>query len=69
MIDKDTFDYKALSFATGLLKPDPAIFEHILKESKIPHHDTIMIGNSIQSDVQGALNAHIDAVHINRTKK
>lgn len=52
MIDKDIFDYKALSFETGLLKPNPAIFEHVLKQSKIQPNEAIMVGNSIKSDVQ-----------------
>lgn len=53
----------------GLKKPDKAFFELIIKEIGLPKSDLIMIGNSFTSDVNGAQNAGIDAILVNRLQK
>ncbi|EKD24827.1 MAG: HAD superfamily hydrolase [uncultured bacterium (gcode 4)] len=61
-----TFDYEVLSCNVGLIKPDKKIFD-CLKNISWYHADQIvMVGNSLSSDVQGAKNADIDPVHVNR---
>lgn len=45
------------SFAVGMVKPDPKIFELLLKEAGVAAEEAIMIGDSLRSDVKGALDA------------
>lgn len=60
------FDYIGISWRTGFLKTDPRSFEQILKEFSLGKDDVLMVGDSLQSDIQGAQNAGIKAVLIDR---
>ncbi|AWG21363.1 noncanonical pyrimidine nucleotidase, YjjG family [Flavobacterium faecale] len=46
----------------GVKKPNPAIFEYALEKSKAKKESSIMIGDSIDADVQGALDVGLDAI-------
>ncbi|MDR3169320.1 MAG: HAD family hydrolase [Candidatus Peribacteria bacterium] len=63
------FDYKILSCEVNVAKPQKEIFELLQHTSNIPTKDILMIGDSIKSDVEGAKNAGIDALWINREGK
>lgn len=49
----------------GVKKPNPKIFEFALSLSNVKKENTLMIGDCIEADVQGALNFGMDAIHFN----
>lgn len=49
----------------GVKKPNPLIFEHALAKANTKKENSIMIGDCIEADVQGAINAGIDAIFFN----
>jgi len=54
-----------ISEIVGINKPDPAIFEHALKVAGALKSESLMIGDSLEADVYGALNFGMDAVFFN----
>lgn len=53
------------SETAGCKKPNPLIFEHALKAANADKETSIMIGDCIEADVQGALNCGLDAIYFN----
>jgi len=49
----------------GFKKPHPAIFEYALTAANAQKCDSIMIGDCIEADVQGALDCGLDAIYFN----
>jgi putative hydrolase of the HAD superfamily len=49
----------------GVKKPNPLIFEYALDLAKAKKENSIMIGDCIEADVQGALDAGLDAIFFN----
>lgn len=52
----------------GVKKPNPIIFNYALDLAKAKKENSIMIGDSFDADVQGALDAGIDAIFFNESK-
>jgi beta-phosphoglucomutase-like phosphatase (HAD superfamily) len=53
------------SGAVGVAKPDPAIFGIALRALGVPASDTVLhVGDSLRSDVAGALAAGLRPVHL-----
>jgi len=48
----------------GVKKPNPKIFEYALQQSKAKAGESIMIGDSLEADVYGAINFGIEAIHL-----
>jgi putative hydrolase of the HAD superfamily len=46
-------------------KPDSAIFEHALRTAKASIHNSLMIGDSYEADIKGAMNVQLDTVFYN----
>ena len=63
---RDYFDTIILSEDAGVNKPSPQYFDYALKVSGASRDTTLMIGDNLQTDVVGALNAGIDAMLFNR---
>ena len=63
------FDCVLISGEVGIGKPDPRIFGMLVTRLKARAGTTLMIGDSLNSDVQGAQEAGLRAVWINRTGK
>ena len=63
---KDYFDTIILSEDAGVNKPSPLYFDYALKMSGAEKASTLMIGDNLQTDIHGALNAGIDALLFNR---
>jgi putative hydrolase of the HAD superfamily len=63
------FDQTIISGDIGIAKPDPRIFEMLLGRIGAKKEKALMIGNSLATDIQGAHEAGIRAVWINRTGK
>jgi len=62
----DRFDALIVSADTGVAKPDPAIFERALGEVGVPAASAVHVGDSLRSDVGGALAAGVGAIWLNR---
>ena len=54
-----------VSEEVGAHKPDPLIFNTLLKRTGLRAGDVIMIGDSLQNDIQGAINVGIQSVWFN----
>ena len=52
----------------GVKKPNPIIFDYALDLAKAKKESSIMIGDSLDADVQGALDAGLDAIFFNESK-
>lgn len=63
---RDYFDTIILSEDAGVNKPAKAYFDYALKVSGANRKTTLMIGDNLQSDILGALNAGLDAMLFNR---
>jgi putative hydrolase of the HAD superfamily len=54
-----------ISEVIGVNKPDKAIFEHALNLAGAEKESSVMIGDSIEADIRGALNFGMDAIYFN----
>ena len=63
---RDYFDTIILSEDAGVNKPSPLYFDYAFKVSCADRETTLMIGDNLQTDIQGALSAGIDALLFNR---
>jgi putative hydrolase of the HAD superfamily len=55
------------SEGSNSLKPEKEIFDYALEKAGAVAAESIMIGDSLEIDVAGALNAGMDAIHVNFT--
>lgn len=53
------------SETAGVKKPNPIIFEHALRIAKANKSQSVMIGDSLDADVEGALNSGLEAIFFN----
>jgi putative hydrolase of the HAD superfamily len=51
------------SSSVGKKKPDPEIFNHALKVGGVRSSEAVMIGDSLEADIEGALSVGMHAVH------
>jgi HAD superfamily hydrolase (TIGR01549 family) len=63
------FDVIAFSWESGKLKTDKAMFEGVLKKLKVKKEDALVVGDSIPTDLEGAKNAGINAILLDRKGK
>ena len=63
---KDYFDTIILSEDAGVNKPSPLYFDYALRQSGAQRETTLMIGDNLQTDILGAMNAGFDALLFNR---
>ena len=54
-----------ISEVVGARKPDPQIFDHALEVTGANREESIMIGDNLHTDIQGAINSDIDQVYFN----
>ena len=57
------FDQVITSESVGVKKPNPLIFEHALRVAKATKENSIMIGDSIEADIEGAINFGVKAIY------
>ncbi len=57
------------SEGSNSLKPHKAIFDYAFQKTGAAPEESIMIGDSIDVDILGAVNAGIDQVHVNHLNK
>ncbi|MEO5997640.1 MAG: YjjG family noncanonical pyrimidine nucleotidase [Chitinophagaceae bacterium] len=53
------------SESSNSIKPNKEIFDYAFEKTKSQCHECIMIGDSMEADIQGAINAGIDQVYMN----
>lgn len=58
-----------ISEVIGVNKPDKAIYEHAMDIAEAKNYESVMVGDSLEADVRGALNAGIDAIYFNPNKQ
>ena len=64
----DYFHTITNSDMAGVKKPNPIIFEYALDLAKAKKENSVMIGDSLDADVQGALDMGLDAIFFNESK-
>lgn len=57
------------SEGSNSLKPKKEIFEYAFQKTGAMSHESIMIGDTVDVDILGAMNAGIDQVHVNHLTK
>ena len=65
----DYFDTLVFSWEVKYVKPHPRIFEIALKRLKVSPEESIMVGDSLKSDVAGAKSMGMTAIWIDRGKQ
>ena len=60
------FDAYAWSFEVGAIKPEPAIYEHLLKRLDCKGSSIAMIGDTLEADVLGPGRLGIHGFHLQR---
>ena len=63
---RDYFDTIILSEDAGANKPSKAFFDYAMQRSGASPVTTLMIGDNLQTDILGAMNAGLDAMLFNR---
>lgn len=63
------FDEVVFSCDCNLMKPDPAIYKIALQNLGSSPQETIMVGDSLKSDVKGPSKLGIACYHLKRSKK
>ncbi|CAL2076436.1 YjjG family noncanonical pyrimidine nucleotidase [Tenacibaculum sp. 190524A02b] len=62
------FNIVVTSESVGVKKPNPRVFEYALTEAKAQPEESIMIGDSYEADIMGALNMGMLAIHLTEEK-
>ena len=57
------FDMVFDSESVGVKKPNPIIFKYALSKSNSLAHESVMIGDSLEADILGALDVGMSAIH------
>jgi len=63
----EVFEVILVSGQLGIAKPDPRIFDVALEGLRVAPEEAVMVGNSLQHDHQGAINAGIRFIWANHT--
>jgi putative hydrolase of the HAD superfamily len=63
---RNLFDELVISEAAGVHKPDPAIFDLALRAARATPAEAVMLGDSWENDVMGAIGAGIAAAWLDR---
>lgn len=65
----DYFTHIIDSESVGVKKPNPNIFNHALKLANVLPENALMIGDSLEADIIGALDLGIHAIHVDFDNK
>ncbi len=63
------FNHIITSEGSGYVKPQKEIFEYAMKSSGANLNESLMIGDNLEADIQGAINAGMDCVFANHIKE
>lgn len=59
------FTHVVTSEASNSIKPQKAIFDHAMAKAGASLAESIMIGDNLDADIQGAMNAGMDCIFVN----
>jgi len=59
------FQNVIISEVVGVNKPDPLIFKHAIELAGATIPESVMIGDSIEADIRGAMGVGMDAIYFN----
>lgn len=62
---KKYFDTIVISELVGVHKPHPEIFHYAVGRAKTEIRHSVMVGDSLEADIQGAQNVGMDAIYFN----
>jgi len=62
------FDTIITSESVGVKKPNPEIFKFSLEKAIAKAQESIMIGDNLEADIQGAISSGLSAIHCNFDK-
>jgi len=62
---KKYFNHVITSETVGVKKPKPKIFEYALKTTGATVANSIMIGDNLEADIQGAISFGLEVIHCN----
>ena len=62
---KPFFKHVITADKVGVKKPNPIIFEHALKTTNTLPQNALMIGDSLEADILGAIHLGMQAIHFN----
>ncbi len=62
---QDFFIEVITSEASNSLKPNKEIFEYALQKTNANIEESIMIGDNLDADIEGALNVNMDTIYVN----
>ena len=65
----DYFSIIVTSESVGVKKPNPKVFNYALEKANAQSNNSIMIGDSIEADIEGALSVGMKAIHVNFEKE
>ncbi|RSC96118.1 YjjG family noncanonical pyrimidine nucleotidase [Tenacibaculum singaporense] len=63
------FKHIITSECVGVKKPNPKVFEFALGKAGAKAHQSVMIGDSYEADVMGAINSGMKAIHFSQEDK
>ena len=52
----------------GVKKPNPLIFKHALRLAEATEEESLMVGDSFEADIQGAINVGYDVIYFDPSK-
>ncbi|MEM2974438.1 MAG: HAD-IA family hydrolase [Candidatus Micrarchaeia archaeon] len=64
----DYVDYPLFSYMVGAIKPDPRIFNEMLRRAKVRPEEALMIGDKLDDDIRPARKLGINSIHFNGFK-
>jgi len=59
------FDKVITSESVGVKKPNPRVFQFAMREAKALPDTSLMIGDNLEADIQGALDVGMKVIHFN----
>lgn len=66
---KHYFTELITSDSVGVKKPNPKVFNFALNKANAKAHNSMMIGDSLEADIQGAIQVGMRAIHFNPEAK
>jgi putative hydrolase of the HAD superfamily len=63
------FDIVVTSESVGCKKPNPKVFNYAIEKANAKNTTSVMIGDSIEADIEGALCIGMKAIHVNFEKE
>lgn len=60
------FETVTTAEGAGYKKPDKRIFDHAIQKAKTKHHSSLMIGDSLEADIQGAKDFGMQAIYFGK---